>query len=39
VRFTNVTSARGANRTGTVTFTDNGTGNTQAGALIGFATP
>jgi hypothetical protein len=38
VRFTNV-SARGTNRTGTISFTDNATGNSQSGPLIGFATP
>ena len=39
VRFTNVTSARGVNRAGTITFTDNGAGSPQAGSLAGFATP
>jgi hypothetical protein len=39
VRFTNVTSARGANRAGAVTFTDTGSGGSQSGALTGFATP
>jgi Bacterial Ig domain len=39
VRFTNVLSARGTNRAGTITFTDNGAGGTQSGGLIGFATP
>ena len=39
VRFTNVTSPRGPNRTGTVTFTDTATGSPQSGALIGVATP
>jgi hypothetical protein len=41
VRFTNVGSARGTNRTGTVTFTDNGApaSGTQTGNLVGFATP
>jgi hypothetical protein len=39
VRFTNVFSPRGVNRTGTITFTDSGTGTPQAGSLIGFATP
>jgi hypothetical protein len=38
VRFTNVLSARGTNRTGTITFTDNATGSPQSGQLIGFAT-
>ena len=37
VRFTNVLSARGVNRTGTITFTDNATGSPQAGNLIGHA--
>jgi hypothetical protein len=39
VRFTNVGSARGTTRTGTITFTDNGAGSPQGGALNGFATP
>jgi hypothetical protein len=39
VRFTNVGSARGTNRTGTITFTDTATGSPQSGGLIGFATP
>jgi hypothetical protein len=39
VRFTNSGSGRGTTRTGTITFTDNGTGNPQVGALNGFATP
>jgi hypothetical protein len=39
VRFTNVFSARGTNRAGTITFTDNATGSPQSGALVGFATP
>jgi hypothetical protein len=46
VRFTNLFSARGVKRTGTITFTDGGAaspaGNpvgTQTGNLIGFATP
>jgi hypothetical protein len=39
VRFTNLRSARGANRTGTITFTDSATGSPQSSALIGFATP
>jgi hypothetical protein len=39
VRFTNGLSPRGANRAGTITFTDNAVGNTQVGNLIGFATP
>jgi hypothetical protein len=43
-RFTTVLSPRGANRSGTITFTDNAqpptTGNgSQSGALVGFATP
>jgi hypothetical protein len=37
VRFTNVTSASGVNRAGTITFTDNATGSPQAGTLIGHA--
>jgi hypothetical protein len=39
VRFTNVTSPRGMNRAGTITFTDNGAGSPQSGALIGHANP
>jgi hypothetical protein len=39
VRFTNVLSARGTNRAGTITFTDNATGSPQSSGLIGFATP
>jgi hypothetical protein len=39
VRFTNVLSARGVNRTGTITFTDNAAGSPQTGALIGHANP
>jgi hypothetical protein len=42
VRFTNVnafnTAPRGVNRNDTITFTDNGVGNTQTGNLVGFAT-
>jgi hypothetical protein len=39
VRFTNVLSARGVNRAGTITFTDNAAGSPQAGALVGHANP
>jgi hypothetical protein len=39
VRFTNVTSPRGANRAGTITFTDSGAGSPQSGSLIGHANP
>jgi hypothetical protein len=39
VRFTNTGSARGANRAGTISFTDTATGSPQSGGLIGFATP
>jgi hypothetical protein len=39
VRFTNVLSPRGTNRTGTVTFTDSGAGSPQSSGLVGFATP
>jgi hypothetical protein len=39
VRFTNIGSARGTNRTGTITFTDSGAGNPQSSGLVGFATP
>ena len=39
VRFTNMTSARGANRAGTITFSDNAQTATQSGGLIGYATP
>jgi hypothetical protein len=38
VRFTNVTSARGTTRTGTLTFTDSGAASPQAITLNGFAT-
>jgi len=37
VRFTNVLSPRGANRAGTITFTDNATGSPQTGNLVGHA--
>jgi hypothetical protein len=37
VRFTNVSSANGVTRTGTITFTDNATGTTQSGVLQGRA--
>jgi hypothetical protein len=37
VEFVNVLSARGANRAGTITISDNGVGNSQSGALIGVA--
>jgi hypothetical protein len=39
VRFTNVLSARGANRAGTISFTDNATASPQTGSLIGHANP
>ena len=39
VRFTNVGSARGTNRAGSVSFTDSGAGSPQTGTLTGFATP
>jgi hypothetical protein len=39
VRFTNVFSARGQNRAGTITFTDNGAGSPQTVNLIGHANP
>jgi hypothetical protein len=39
VRFTNLLAARGPNRAGTITFTDNATTATQSAALIGIATP
>jgi hypothetical protein len=39
VRFTNIGSSRGTNRTGTISFTDNGVGSPQTGNLVGFATP
>jgi hypothetical protein len=38
VRFTNLRSARGVNRAGTITFTDTGAGSPQSGPLTGFAT-
>ena len=37
VRFTNVLSARGVNRAGTITFTDQGAGSPQVGTLTGHA--
>jgi hypothetical protein len=37
VRFTNVLSPRGVNRTGTITFTDSATGSPQNGTLTGHA--
>jgi hypothetical protein len=39
VRFTNVLSARGVTRAGTITFTDTGAASPQTGVLNGFATP
>jgi hypothetical protein len=39
VRFTNVTSATGVNRAGTITFTDTGAGSPQVGVLTGRANP
>ena len=39
VRFTNVTSAVGVDRPGTITFTDSATGSPQSGALVGHANP
>ena len=39
VRFTNVGSATGVNRPGTITFTDNATGSPQTGNLVGHANP
>jgi len=39
VRFTNVGSARGTNRNGTISFTDTGNSSPQTGNLVGFATP
>jgi hypothetical protein len=40
VRFTSsLTSGRGTNRAGTITFTDNGAASPQSAALSGFATP
>jgi hypothetical protein len=39
VRFTNTLSARGANRAGTITFTDNAAASPQSASLVGFATP
>ena len=38
VRFMNLLGARGTNRAGTITFTDNGAASPQSGSLIGFAT-
>ena len=37
VRFTNLLAPRGVNRAGTITFTDDAVGGTQAGSLIGHA--
>jgi len=39
VRFTNTTAAPGVDRAGTITFTDNGAGSPQTGALTGHANP
>jgi hypothetical protein len=39
VRFTNVLSARGVNRAGTITFTDTAAGSPQVGTLTGHANP
>jgi hypothetical protein len=39
VRFTNVLSATGVTRNGTITFTDNANASPQAGTLSGFANP
>ena len=39
VRFTNVSSTRGTNRAGTITFTDTGAASPQSSGLVGFATP
>jgi hypothetical protein len=39
VRFTNIMSARGVNRAGTITFTDDATGSPQTGVLTGHANP
>jgi hypothetical protein len=39
VRFTNVSAARGVDRTGTISFSDSATGSPQRGNLIGHANP
>jgi hypothetical protein len=39
VTFANPSAPRGVNRAGTITFTDNGAGNTQVGNLVGHANP
>jgi hypothetical protein len=39
VRFTNTFAARGANRAGTIAFTDGATGSPQSSNLVGIATP
>jgi hypothetical protein len=39
VRFTNVTSGRGVNRTGSISFADDGAGSPQSANLTGYATP
>jgi hypothetical protein len=39
VEFTNLLSARGTNRAGTIRFTDDSAGSPQSGNLVGFATP
>lgn len=39
VQFTNVNSPRGVNRSGTISFTSNGTPSPQTGSLTAFATP
>jgi len=39
VTFTNTNAARGADRSGTITFNDNGASSPQTGSLIGHANP
>jgi hypothetical protein len=39
VRYTNIAAPRGQNRSGTITFTDTGSGSPQTGSLVGHANP
>ena len=39
VRYTNITAPRGQDRSGTITFTDTGSGSPQTGSLVGHANP
>jgi hypothetical protein len=39
VRFTNVSSTRGVDRAGTISFADSATGSPQTASLVGHANP